>query len=212
MKNKINDLLFKDKINFIFSSRKITRKILVIGLLVFFSCFFTLNAQESSSNSDNAEGGFVSFSFLPAATISVTRSAGAGIPAVSSSESGTGTAPRVGYKFKNAQIHLSAYSFSADDTTIAINIIGADYIANNGFLIGYGLGSGSVDGCSGCSGSGGALNIGYKNIKSKGFTWGVHLVSSAISYSGENISFGRTETVTVAVGGAGLAIDIGYLF
>ena len=204
MKNKINALLFKDKINFIFSSRKITRKILVIGLLVFFSCFFTLSAQESSSN--NAKIGFYAGIVPPIyiagqgkieSKTTATTSAPGFIPIVETSKgSGDesingGIGFKLGYRFPEWRLSLNQYNFEFADDDFAPNVkssltlIIADYLHQSGFFVGFGIGTGTVENSDANfseSGSATAINLGY-NIKiNEQANLGIGYLSSSFNY------------------------------
>ena len=163
----------------------------------------TNTINKIDNNFTNNEGFFVSLSVLPIASLSTTVKVGD--ITTRAEEDGSGLSPKIGYKLKNAQIHFSIYNFTADDFRYAFIITGVDYINDNGFLAGIGLGSGSVvtngTRCANCPGPASAINIGYKNIKSKGLTWGVHIASA-----------GFTESENITRNAIGLALDIGYLF
>ena len=240
MKNKINDLLFKDKINFIFSSRKITRKILAIGLLVFFSCFFTLSAQQAykdclelerlkaskegatfSEATEYAKEACHNKKITNSQSIENSTTPITGI-FTSFNIASTGRGLKVGYHFPVGRVHVTSLSASSvpivnsdSKADISATILGVDFVSSGGFLIGIGSTISANVSCSGCSNTKGGsfFNIGYLYKEKQNLSIGLALGSAPITADyEERDSRGRSGDRELLGAVGGFIVELGYIF
>ena len=147
----------------------------------------------------------------------------------------SGVAIKGGYKFKNGRIHYTNHAAPLNDDdfkTITAGILGFDYIANGGFMIGIGTGNATspdareVDLTSNTcvpesfrknyrsSTSASSFNIGWLQNK-KGFQYGFYLfaVTFADPLLSEN-SFCDSSgySVKTLLGFGGLKAEFGFVF
>ena len=146
----------------------------------------------------------------------------------------SGVAIKGGYKFKNGRIHYTNHAAPLNDDdfkTITAGILGFDYIANGGFMIGIGTGnatspdaqeadftncniSSSFNKNYSSSTSATSFNIGWLKNK-KGFQYGFYLfaVTFADPLLSEN-SFCDSSgySVKTLLGFGGLKAEFGFVF
>ncbi len=147
----------------------------------------------------------------------------------------SGSAIKGGYKFKNGRIHYTNHSVSLNDDgfkTVTAGILGFEYIANGGFMIGIGTGNATspdareVDLTSNTcvpesfrknyrsSTSASSFNIGWLKNK-KGFQYGLYLFAVTFAdplLSKDSFCNDYGYSVKTLQGFGGLKAEFGFVF
>ena len=146
----------------------------------------------------------------------------------------SGVAIKGGYKFKNARIHYTNHAAPLNDDdfkTVTAGILGFDYIANGGFMIGIGTGnatspdaqaadftncniSSSFNKNYSSSTSATSFNIGWLQNK-KGFQYGLYLFAVTFAdplLSKDSFCNDNGFSVKTLQGFGGLKAEFGFVF
>ena len=166
--------------NYKYFFKSIFIKVLFLLLSVFLAG--TLFAEKK-------QGFFIGAVYYPSASVNLTLSCDTCYNELSESKSGyTGSGAKFGFQFENNwRLYFSNETFSKEEfADLTYNLLNADFIADNGFFIGLGLGSGEIDGGFQHSGSASSFQLGW-NFETGNFL--------SIEIGAKNSSFRASEGI-----------------